>query len=587
VTNFKGLLGKPTDFAKYYPEAITYDPASKTFEIGLVMGGTVSSGAYTAGVIDFLIEALDAWQRERTAGNPSVPDWKVKIKVVTGTSGGGVTAALLARALSYDFPSVRKSSAPADRHNNPLYRIWVEEVDIAKMLDTSDLDKLQPVASLLNAEVLENCANIIANFPQAFPQLRLRVTPREFVENPLPIYLTLTNIRGIPYRIDMDDSGLQQEYVNHADYVRMAVFSQGPNSQYQARPDEFVVGASTANAIGWGDAVQYALGTSAFPLGFPLRGLSRPIQHYRYRAIVVPNTDNPIRHIEPIWTALAVAPIATSTGTVADIVADEYHFAAADGGMTNNEPIELCRTALAGHVQPNPRDGNQAFRALILVDPFADKATLGPAIQPDLLQSLAPLLSAWKNQARYDSRDLLLAGDRNVFSRFMITAKRDGELAGGKSIATACASAFGGFLDQRFRRHDYLLGRKNCQEFLKNTFYLPVGNDLVKDWVAANPGSPLIFKDGQSVRLVPLYGECQNTEQTEAYPRGLFDLESSEFQDPLKRRITRLVDKAKGRFSPTGIFPQLYLQPLFENSKEGLQTKINAWLKASLTEWGL
>lgn len=77
-----------------------------------------------------------------------------------------------------------------------------------------------------------------------------------------------------------------------------------------------------------------------------------------------------------------------------------------------------------------------------------------------------PLLSIWKNQARYDSRDLMLEGDSNVFSRLMITAKRDGELAGAKSIATACASAFGGFLDQRFRRHDYLLGRKNCQDFL-------------------------------------------------------------------------------------------------------------------------
>ena len=29
-----------------------------TFELGLVLGGTVSAGAYTAGALDFLIEAL-------------------------------------------------------------------------------------------------------------------------------------------------------------------------------------------------------------------------------------------------------------------------------------------------------------------------------------------------------------------------------------------------------------------------------------------------------------------------------------------------------------------------------------------------
>ena len=31
------------------------------FEIGLVMAGAVSAGAYTAGVVDFLIRALDQW----------------------------------------------------------------------------------------------------------------------------------------------------------------------------------------------------------------------------------------------------------------------------------------------------------------------------------------------------------------------------------------------------------------------------------------------------------------------------------------------------------------------------------------------
>ena len=35
------------------------------FYLGLNMSGTVSAGAYTAGVIDFLVEAMDAWYAER------------------------------------------------------------------------------------------------------------------------------------------------------------------------------------------------------------------------------------------------------------------------------------------------------------------------------------------------------------------------------------------------------------------------------------------------------------------------------------------------------------------------------------------
>ncbi|MFO1098978.1 MAG: hypothetical protein U1E81_12135 [Xanthobacteraceae bacterium] len=37
------------------------------FEIGLVMAGAISAGAYSAGVVDFIIEALDKITRPRNA----------------------------------------------------------------------------------------------------------------------------------------------------------------------------------------------------------------------------------------------------------------------------------------------------------------------------------------------------------------------------------------------------------------------------------------------------------------------------------------------------------------------------------------
>ena len=36
-----------------------------TFEIGLCLGCTVSAGAYTGGVLNYLVEALDAWTADR------------------------------------------------------------------------------------------------------------------------------------------------------------------------------------------------------------------------------------------------------------------------------------------------------------------------------------------------------------------------------------------------------------------------------------------------------------------------------------------------------------------------------------------
>src|SRR6201996_9024345 len=92
----------------------------RTFELALVMGGTVSAGAYTAGAVDFLIEALDCFQAKKLASGSRYHD--VVLKVLSGTSGGAVVAAIMARALAYAFPSAwygrNDSAAPAA---NPLY----------------------------------------------------------------------------------------------------------------------------------------------------------------------------------------------------------------------------------------------------------------------------------------------------------------------------------------------------------------------------------------------------------------------------------------------------------------------------------
>src|SRR6478736_6959447 len=82
-----------------------------TFELGLVLGGTVSAGAYTAGALDFLIEALDCWEAAR--GQPDTPSHRVVVKVIIGTSGGGVNAAIAARALNFELPHVNKGTAIA------------------------------------------------------------------------------------------------------------------------------------------------------------------------------------------------------------------------------------------------------------------------------------------------------------------------------------------------------------------------------------------------------------------------------------------------------------------------------------------
>lgn len=60
---------------------------SETFEIGLVGAGAISAGAYTGGVIDFMVQALDEWYKAKTNGQP-VPPHDVRLSVFSGASAG-------------------------------------------------------------------------------------------------------------------------------------------------------------------------------------------------------------------------------------------------------------------------------------------------------------------------------------------------------------------------------------------------------------------------------------------------------------------------------------------------------------------
>lgn len=530
-----------------------------TFEIAMVLGGTVSAGAYTAGVLDFLVEALDSWTQLRDS-NAAVPNHRVTIRFLTGTSGGGVNTAIFSRAMNYGFPPVSQATPAGIAATNPFYNLWVNNLNLADMLTTTDLDKPgATIVSILNTDPVDDAANgAVAFAGTAKP-------PRSWLATPLRLFLTLTNLNGMPYRInfgsmtlpDGSTVNLQQSYVAHADYARFAVVYSGLSLAPAAeRPDEFLLGFDNArfpNAMGWPDFGQYALATAAFPVGLKPRVLNRPLEHYKYRLNdeppPVPSTTpgQPPQYwpLVPDWEA-----IQDWTGGG---LPDTYTFSSVDGGVCNNEPIELARTALAGITGQNPRDGLLANRAVLLIDPFAGASAMTKPLAPDILTSLGALLSTLLQQTRYDTRDVLLAANEEVFSRFMITAQR-GDAVGDYALATAGLSAFLGFASPVFRRHDYLLGRKNCQDYLRRFLVLPSGNKLFDGWrnsttfqvadyqVRDNTGATFL-------PIIPLTGDSRVPETLDPWPAGKFDPET--LRPAIEARFTRLLSAefAKGPLS--------------------------------------
>lgn len=505
-----------------------------TFELALALGGTVSAGAYTAGVLDFLVEALDEWEKAKAAEDAEsrrsgrteirVPRHNVVIRVMTGTSGGGLNAVIAGRALSYGFPHISSANTVAERERlgdqNPFYRTWVNAIDIRRFLETSDLEGRHAIPSGLCCDILDRVGKDVVSFSGG-PAPR-----RPYLPDPLPIFLTYTNMSGIPYLQDFKTLTDRKEYfVNHADFIRFTCQLPAglPNGELRP-PDGLHVGDNAAGAIPWSKMVDYALGTAAFPIGLMPRTILRSADHYRYRYGWAESTAIGTRKAEwltPVWASLVPeGPAAVGN----------YGFMSLDGGCTNNEPIELARTWLAGATGSNARNGAVANRAVILVDPFASNP--GPAVleNPGLPKILFPTIDTLVEANRFQTADISLFADPNVFSRFLVTPVRsnpsDGGpvLTGGDAITGSRLGAFMGFMCREFRDHDFMLGRRNCQAFLKWTLTLPPENQVFFSPKPETLPHPSGLKSNE-IPLIPLYGSATIEQAEPRWPSGVFDPE--------------------------------------------------------------
>jgi len=322
-------------------------PPARTFEVGLVMAGAVSAGAYTAGVIDFLLQALEAWERAKTARIPGVPDHAVQIRAATGSSAGGIISALTAMIPFtghhpiLDLASAATAASPRNAERNLLYRCWVRDIDIRTLLQTTDLDhEPDVVASLLDGTSVATVADdAIASVRTAIARGPRR-KPRYFA-NPLQLYLCLTNMRGLPYIIEMVTAGGVRGHrvTTHADYAHFAVHGTGAGPAEAMYPGVVPVNwpgtIGLAGLDGWGRLRNAALATAAFPGGLPARPFANSPAFYQARP----------------WARPADSCAAKQPVIHPDVICEAgypYEFWCVDGGLINNEPVEYARVALAG-----------------------------------------------------------------------------------------------------------------------------------------------------------------------------------------------------------------------------------------------
>jgi hypothetical protein len=441
------------------------------FRLGINMAGAISAGAYTAGVFDFIIQALQQWEAAKTQGQV-VPGHTVSIEVLSGASAGAMCSAMAAMSL-YDESS---SGTAATR----LHSTWVEDIDISDLLKTDDLKGDAPVTSILDCSVLDEIAK---------NRLRWQGTPSRptYISQNLTLFLSLTNLRGIPYSVDFANAGsFEERILYHADQVQFEMLPPGTPRKSTL---SYELPTDKAGADGWSKLRDAALATGAFPVGLRARNVLRNAQEYQVKLwnISVPGkcdgNGNCIcedrRQIEPSWDASQITPNPFGTVNV-------------DGGVTNNNPFECARQYLAslGGSAHNPRNGFEADRAVLTVAPFPGDERFSNSYKVEdkstLLGILPDLLSTLISQSRFQGENLSLLKDESVFSRFVIAPVDETAKPPVPALQSSSLYAFGGFLYKGFREHDYQLGRRNCQRFLQEHFVLPIENPMIAQGLGSN-----------------------------------------------------------------------------------------------------
>lgn len=443
------------------------------FKIAINMAGAVSAGAYTAGVLDFLMEALEEWHKAKdayqsylaqqtgAAASTPVPLHRVTVEAFSGASAGGMCAAIAAVMVNQEFVHI-KTGDEIDT-TNTFYECWVNKIDISELLKTQDIDG-KTLPSLLDCTIIDEIADR-ALLPGPLVE-------RPYISENLTLFLTLSNIRGVPYKLYNDPNPKTEEFIAYyGDFVCFETTRTGSKATTplaKALP----LGAPAEGA--WSLLKDAAKATGAFPVFLAPRVLTRETADYRsprWRSLC--NGDNEEQSVVP-----AFGPDIAETWQTLNI----------DGGVIDNNPFQLAHDFLASH-NPlakgscrNPRSPTKANCAVITIAPFPAQEQFDPDFDPTESATIGAVLkrlvSALISQSRFLGESLEVLTSSASFSRFVI-APSDPDRPEKDALQCGALAAFGGFFERDFRKHDFLLGRYNCQKFLMTHFCLPATNPII------------------------------------------------------------------------------------------------------------
>jgi len=350
---------------------------NKTFHLAITMAGAISAGAYTAGVMDFLLEALDNWTEMKQEANGffeqypklkgatwedfkktaefteleksgknlddlknratrfnSVPDHEIQIEIISGASAGGMTAAIAALVFQLEnkhhvkfLPDVQDQETLRElneiRENNRLYNSWVNLTSsdmLSVLLGDSDIKIARKPVAALNSQFIRQVSKRALQIDETDNILHAPYVAEDF-----NLFVTLTNLEGYQKSLNIDRSGQRAEASSYGDFITynhsdLVMFSFGENKDPGTVHIDFKRENDPINDENiklLGDA---AVATGAFPIGLEYASFSRKAEFIN---------DN-----------FLINQIHSDTKELVE-KDKNYLTTFIDGGLINNEPFEL------------------------------------------------------------------------------------------------------------------------------------------------------------------------------------------------------------------------------------------------------
>jgi len=213
-------------------------------KLAITIAGAVSLGSYEAGV---LFEVLDAIRQHND--NPATsPDDKVVIDVITGASAGGMTAVILAQKLLYSAQEFQGA------YDNPLYNTWVKRISLSGLQSPEENESA--LQSLFSSNLIDAISRELVQ--QRYTSSPMPpATPHSAVRDRLRVGLALTNLNGVAYGYPVTPVG-KFVYIDYSDQLTREV-----------------VATTCDKEDFWEPLRRSAVACGAFPIAFRTQDLQR------------------------------------------------------------------------------------------------------------------------------------------------------------------------------------------------------------------------------------------------------------------------------------------------------------------------